>query len=1251
MADNNGGDIRYKIGIDKSELESALRDGEGKLRGFSEVVSRQAGSVDNLMDVTKENLVIQKQVIKDLESEYKQLQKQLDKVAPGNAKAAMMQEAAKIKTEIEGEKNALAELEVYVKSSSAAHDTLRTKLLAVRNEMAQLVANGQKNSAQYNELATKAAEYQRAINAVNADMKSINRSGGLDVLVGGLRAATGAASTFMGVITLLSDKNENLTKIMTNLQGVMAAAIGVEQLHNSVNKEGALIQGIQALQAKAKAKADALAAASTGKATIAQRAFNAVAKANPYVLLAAAIISVVGAIALMTKKSQQAAEDMKAMNKQVADSVAEPMIQYKMLQAQWNALGSDLKAKEKFIKDNKDEFNKLGVEVNNVNDAENVLRDKTAAFEKSMMARAKAAAAMQIASEKYKEYLENFDEHQQREQKYANDGLFGKINKSVNEFGANILGIGPKSTAQMNAMKNGYESMVKVAVKATQEADEAFAKAGFRAPGTTKKEKEKKGPKPKKADEFLPPGSVAEIQKRLSEIDKALSKATGAEQIAALKTKRLAAVKELAAAEAKIRIDSLKEAFDREQSLWADYYAAVESLGKDKADEIYKGLLPDGSMFDNLQKTIAELSGKDSLTDEERTLLGVAIKQSDELLGKESALSQFTKKIAALKKPEELEAERGNLSGDDKSNGYAAAIAEREREILEQRKQDYQAFVKEAESLEQQQTAIAEKYALLRAQIEADASTTAEEKARLSAEAMRRQAEENSKLMMEAFKGSADWSMAFGDMEYISQAALKRIEASLLEFKRTMGETLEPTEMRELEQAINRVQDAQLRNPFKDVISSYHDLKDAVNAVRIATEEYNATLDANGNATDKTAAAAKRLSEAEMEAAAKKKKLTDNLNKSKEIFNAVGEGVMTIGEMFGGFDDAANDAIESIMEVGNAALDLGTSIAKGDIAGMIKAGVQLIGSLWKAINGDKKKERNVKRELQQLAQLTAAYDRLSHAANKALGDKRYSGQTDMIKNLQQQKVALQNAINAEGSKKKADQGKIDEWTRQLQGIDQEIENIKDNIAETILQTTAKDAARELGDALVEAFARGEDAASALEDFTNNLFKRIVKQAVAMKLQPLIDKFLNELMADIGFNENGSGAFTPLTPEQMEFYKNWLKSIGQAGQDLITMLEPMLGGDQAGPINKGMEGAVKSITSQEAGELVAQFNAMRIIQGKMFEIAMSNDNTLRESLMMLAKIEYNTSKLHGIALDISSINSKMSDDGGRRAGGL
>lgn len=85
--------------------------------------------------------------------------------------------------------------------------------------------------------------------------------------------------------------------------------------------------------------------------------------------------------------------------------IGNEIVALRKLSDEWLSLGDNLNAKKKFITDNQTEFEKLGVAISSVNDAENLLQVNTAGFIESMRLRAEATAASKIAAEKYEEAL------------------------------------------------------------------------------------------------------------------------------------------------------------------------------------------------------------------------------------------------------------------------------------------------------------------------------------------------------------------------------------------------------------------------------------------------------------------------------------------------------------------------------------------------------------------------------------------------------------------------------------------------------------------------------------------------------------------------------------------------------------------------------------------------------------------------------------------------------------------------------
>ncbi len=117
-----------------------------------------------------------------------------------------------------------------------------------------------------------------------------------------------------------------------------------------------------------------------------------------------------GREAAMTMAEAQAEvnKQMAGVNKQMAEYsgiYGDQVAQLRALQLQWNQLGDDLKAKTEFVKKNQEAFHKLGVKINDTNDAERLLVERTDDFVLALQARAKAAAAQKLASEEYESYL------------------------------------------------------------------------------------------------------------------------------------------------------------------------------------------------------------------------------------------------------------------------------------------------------------------------------------------------------------------------------------------------------------------------------------------------------------------------------------------------------------------------------------------------------------------------------------------------------------------------------------------------------------------------------------------------------------------------------------------------------------------------------------------------------------------------------------------------------------------------------
>ena len=759
---------------------------------------------------------------------------------------------------------------------------------------------------------------------------------------------------------------------------------------------------------------------------------------------------------------------------------------------------------------------------------------------------------------------------------------------------------------------------------------------------------------------------MAEIQRRLSKIDEALSKTTNEEQISKLKAKRISTAKELTEAEKLIQIKTLQEQFDESEKLWQQYYSAVDSIGKSEADKIFGDLLKnDKASFEALKKQKEDLLAKGNLTDEEKNYFTFIDEKLNSMLGKKNQLDQFKQTIEETLSTLGTDAEKLNFINDkkttaNKTTGEYAALTEFENKILEEQKQRYQEFLAAHQSFEERRLEISEKYKTLREQNEKDFSSGKIDNKQFEVNKNKidnGQKNETSALEIDIIKQSKEWEVAFGDMELMTTTSLNRILTTLLDFREKSKGTLTLSDAAELERAIENIRNAANQNPFSQIINNFREYRNALKLsssttkeINKAQEAYNKTLDKEGKETADSVQAKEKLKQAtekgisaDVKAAEAKKKLIGNLQKGQDIFNAVGQGVMDLGDAFGGFDDATNDAIGNIMAIGNAAFDLGKSIASGDVAGMIKAGVQLIGSIGKALNGDQKKERQIKAWANEVSNLKIQYQELERAMNKALGDDKYKTQQQEIANLEKQKILLQKMIKKEEDKKKTDKGKIKDWQQQISDLNAQIDDLKKSIVDDILQIDVKGLADQIGDALTEGFGRGEDGLDSLNKKADDVFRQMVKNALKLQLekqmQPIIDEMLKAMGYSVDSSGKPSGSFDGLTPEERDALKAQIIAATGDYQKAMEQYADLFGPDAANSPN-GLKGDIKGVSEKTAGALESQINAIRIYQVEALNVSKRNQQIFLDALKYQAEIAYNTRELKAIRIGIDDLNSKV-----------
>ncbi len=160
--------------------------------------------------------------------------------------------------------------------------------------------------------------------------------------------------------------------------------------------------------------------------------------------------------------------------------VGEDILLVRRLSEAWASLGDNLDKKKEFIVNNRDEFDKLGVSVSDVNDAESLLVENTPEFIEAMRLRAEAAAAQKLAAEKYEEVVtkETLADKGQGEVDAMPDEVISGYTPIYKNTRSGVVQIGTRYNYVTNTEKKDKQKEVD-ALKEEAEAARAEAEAYF----------------------------------------------------------------------------------------------------------------------------------------------------------------------------------------------------------------------------------------------------------------------------------------------------------------------------------------------------------------------------------------------------------------------------------------------------------------------------------------------------------------------------------------------------------------------------------------------------------------------------------------------------------------------------------------------------------------------------------------------------------------------------------------------------
>lgn len=1063
-------------------------------------------------------------------------------------------------------------------------------------------------------------------------------------------AATVADTTATTASTVATTAN---TAAQTAANSAKTASVGA-------STGAAAAQGVQT------ASAVAGTAANIGLAG-AFRMVGAAIKSIPvFGWILAGISALIALVSHFVGKANEAKKAAEEWYNAIAENSYKPIAAIMDLSARWNALGNDLEAKKQFIEENKKAFDDLGASVNDVVDAENLLVKNKDAFINAQIEKAKATIYLQQATEKVKELIKKEQEVAAMPEKsstYVQTSSFGTgywvegINQAKVEAKKELADLRAEITQGFTnaavAEKRGFNILKNAGVSATQtyakgslgaiqqaialkqealkkltnNADyqkamkeiEALQKQADKITGKTTTTSgggggggRSSGGGGTKKDPFLEKlakykSEYARFQKWVNSGDAIIQKAAatefdgllkqGATYIDYLKRQRdiildvdvanrtkaqNKQLRQLNGAIAEETKNTVLEAFNNELSAsLANAKTVLEMLKVIEAKR--KELSGDGTELDNAKAK--------SLDNAEEKANAEAAKQTEALLTEYASFVEQKRRLE-----EQFNTDMELLSRARAKATTAAEIAEIDQAMANRKTKynkdvvnvgGYDEILNQYGGYEQKKTRIQEQYAERRRIAELNGNT------KLLEQLATAEQNELSKLQSDLIKNSADWQNLFGNLDELTTSTIKKLIAKIEGMKATIGVDLNPQDLKALTDQLNKArEEVEKRNPFTALGAAWKRLKEA-------------TKDGKGLGSDEAKKATKDVASA----------VSQSINLVSGTFNAVTAGLQKMGVSMDEETQAILGDLGGIME---GASQVAQGIATGNPLSVIQGSIGLLSSAFDLFNSrDRKAEKQIKKHQEAINKLQNAYKQLEWQIDKALGGEVYKNQRAAIKNMQEQQAHLKASWEAEISKKHTDWGRVDDFKEQYAELGRQIEDLIDEISNDLLQTNAKDFANELGDALVEAFGKGEDAAKAMETTVNSVLKNLVLNQLKKNfLETQLQGALDQLEKDMGYWSGDNFIFDGLSDDEIARFKASVGAATANFNNAMQLYEDLFKEMGLDDTDESLTGAVKGVSEETADILAGQMNAIRINQLDMAAI-------MRQQLQQLNQIAVNT----------------------------
>ena len=245
--------------------------------------------------------------------------------------------------------------------------------------------------------------------------------------------------------------------------------------------------------------------------------------------------------------------------------------------------------------------------------------------------------------------------------------------------------------------------------------------------------------------------------------------------------------------------------------------------------------------------------------------------------------------------------------------------------------------------------------------------------------------------------------------------------------------------------------------------------------------------------------------------------------------------------------------------------------------------------------------------------------------------------------MQEQLSELEKQRQAEIDKKKTDDSKVADYENQIAEMKQQIKDFAEETAESLYGINLKDWASQLGDALYEAWQKGEDGAEAFKnkvaDIMGDVMNSILKISI---LEPAMQQLQKMLFGEDGMSGYFGKDFS-LDEKELESIADYLMGVSEKTDDYYSMLDKLNNymekkygismKEEEEDSGSGLSKGIQNVTENTANLLASYINAIRAdvsvkreyVRRLVEELFPAYNVIAQAQLQQLTMIQINTAK--------------------------